>query len=214
MKVLAVLSQKGGVGKTTLATCLAVAAEADGKRTAIIDLDPQATASFWKDVRQSSAPAVDSIQAVRLGATLKALTAAGADLAIIDGAAIARDITTEAVRHADLVLVPTRAAVFDTMSMTHTLAVVHEHHKPFSVVLTFVPPQGQETVDAVKAIEELGARVCPVTIGNRKAFFRSQSAGLSVQEFEPDGAAAKEINRLYAYIRILLYSPEEMIDGG
>ncbi len=160
MKVLAVLSQKGGVGKTTLTTCLAVAAEADGKSTAIIDLDPQATASFWKDVRQQGTPAVDSIQAVRLGATLKALSAAGADLAIIDGAAIARDITTEAVRHADLVLVPTRAAVFDTMSMTHTLDVVREQRKAFSVVLTFVPPQGHETRDTVKAIEELGARVC------------------------------------------------------
>ena len=44
MKVLAVLSQKGGVGKTTLATCLAVAAEQAGKEVAIIDLDPQATA--------------------------------------------------------------------------------------------------------------------------------------------------------------------------
>jgi len=47
MKVLAILSQKGGVGKTTLATCLAVASENDGKKTAIFDLDPQATASFW-----------------------------------------------------------------------------------------------------------------------------------------------------------------------
>jgi len=205
MKVLAVLSQKGGVGKTTLATCLAVAAEMDGKRTAIVDLDPQATASFWKDVRQQDTPAVDSVQAVRLGATVKALAAAGADLVIVDGAAIARDVTTEAVRHADLVLVPTRAAVFDTMSMTHTLDVVREHRKPFSIVLTFVPPQGQETGDAMKAIEELGARVCPITIGNRKAFFRSQGAGLTVQEFEPGGAAAQEIMALYSYISILLY---------
>lgn len=205
MKVLAVLSQKGGVGKTTLATCLAVAAEMDGKRTAIVDLDPQATASFWKDVRQQDTPAVDSVQAVRLGATVKALAAAGADLVIVDGAAIARDVTTEAVRHADLVLVPTRAAVFDTMSMTHTLDVVREHRKPFSIVLTFVPPQGQETGDAMKAIEKLGARVCPITIGNRKAFFRSQGAGLTVQEFEPGGAAAQEIMALYSYISILLY---------
>ena len=68
MKVLAILSQKGGVGKTTLATCLAVAAEQAGKETAIIDLDPQATASFWKDVRQLDTPAVASIQPVRLAA--------------------------------------------------------------------------------------------------------------------------------------------------
>lgn len=56
MKVLAILSQKGGVGKTTLATCLAVAAEHAGKETAIIDLDPQATASFGRTCASSTRP--------------------------------------------------------------------------------------------------------------------------------------------------------------
>jgi chromosome partitioning protein len=202
MKVLAVLSQKGGVGKTTLATCLAVAAEKDGKEVAIIDLDPQATASFWKDVRDQETPAVASVQAVRLGAMLNACREAGTDLAVIDGPAVARDITYEAARHSDYVLVPTRSAVFDTMSMTHTLDVVRQVDRPHSVVLTFVPPQGHETQDAVQAIKELGATVCPVTIGNRKAFFRAQSSGLAVQEFEPNGIAAEEIRQLYAYTTI------------
>lgn len=204
MKIIAVLSQKGGVGKTTLATCLAVAAEQDGKSTAIIDLDPQATASFWKDVRQQETPAVASIQSVRLGPMLKACREAGTDLVIIDGAAVARDVTYEAARHADFILVPTKTAVFDTMSMTHTLDVVRQLDRPFAVILTFVPPQGQETEDARKAIEELGATVCPVTIGNRKAFFRAQSAGQAVQEFEPAGIAAAEIKSLYKYIPITL----------
>src|SRR3546814_20816613 len=77
MKVLAILSQKGGVGKTTLATCLAVAAEQAGKVAAIIDLDPQATASFWKDVRQPDTPAVASIQPVRQPPLLQAVTDVG-----------------------------------------------------------------------------------------------------------------------------------------
>ena len=66
MKILSILSQKGGVGKTTLATCLAVAAEQDGKKTVIFDIDPQATACFWKDIREKEEPAVLSIQAVSL----------------------------------------------------------------------------------------------------------------------------------------------------
>ena len=205
MKILAILSQKGGVGKTTLATCLAVAAEKDGLKTAILDIDPQATASFWKDVRQQETPAVAAVPPVRLQAMIKACQDAGTDLVVIDGAAVARDVTFEAARHADFVIVPTRTAVFDTMSMTHTLDVVREQKKPFSVVLTFVPPQGQETGDAIAAIEELGAQVCPVTVGNRKSFFRAQAQGQAVQEFEPGGVAAKEINQLYAYTRIQLY---------
>lgn len=214
MKVLAVLSQKGGVGKTTLATCLAVAAEQAGERVAIIDIDPQATASFWKDVRGRETPAVTSIQPVRLGAMIKACAEADTDLVIIDGAAVARDVTFEATKHADFVIVPTKTAVFDTMSMTHTLEVVREQKKPFAVVLTFVPPQGQETRDAIEAIEELGAAVCPITIGNRKAFFRAQGSGQAVQEFEPNGAAADEIKRLYEYTRIALYKNERMENGG
>jgi chromosome partitioning protein len=77
MKVLAILSQKGGVGKTTLATCLAVAAEADGKAAVVLDLDPQATATFWRDNREAETPAVSSLQASRLAVTLQAAAKGG-----------------------------------------------------------------------------------------------------------------------------------------
>ena len=205
MKVLAILSQKGGVGKTTLATCLAVVAEADGKSTAILDLDPQAPASCWGDVRESEAPGVSSLQAVRLGPVIAAARKAGTDLVLIDGAAVARDVAFQAAEQADLVLIPTKAAVFDTMSMTHTLDVVRQLAKPSAVVLTFVSPKGQETADAISAVNQLGAEVCPVTIGNRKAFFRAQSMGLAAQEYEPKGAAAAEIKGLYMYTCRRLY---------
>lgn len=205
LKTIAVLSQKGGVGKTTLATCLAVAAEQDQKHAAIIDLDPQATASFWKDVRQSDTPAVASVQAIRLPSILKACSDAGTDIVIIDGAAVARDVAYEAARHADFVLIPTKAAVFDTMSMIHTLDIVRQLNRDFAIVLTFVSPQGQETEDAIKAASELGATVAPTTIGNRKAFFRAQAVGQAVQEFDKTGAAASEIKNLYSYICTRVY---------
>src|SRR3546814_1344169 len=70
---------------------------------------------------------------------------AGTDLVVIDGAAVARDVAYEAARQADFILIPTKTAVFDTMSMTHTLDVVRQLDRAFAVVLTFVPPQGQET---------------------------------------------------------------------
>jgi chromosome partitioning protein len=218
MKTLAIISQRGGVGKTTLATCLAVAAEKDGKKTAIFDLDPQATASFWKDIRKAETPAVASIQAIRLPAMQKAARETGADLIIIDGAAVARDVAFEAAKVADFVLIPTKAAVFDTMAMMHTLDIVRQCQKPFSVVLTFVPPVGAEIEDAASAAIELKAAMCPVLIGNRKAYFRAQSTGLAVQEYEPGGKAAAEITKLYAHMCIHLYgqhdNQEAVANGG
>jgi len=210
MKVLSILSQKGGVGKTTIATCLAVAAEHDGKRTAIFDLDPQATASFWKDTREAETPAVLSIQAIRLSAMLEAAKDAGTALIIIDGAAVARDIAYEAAKVSDFVLIPTKAAVFDIKSMMHTIDIVRQLEKPFSIIQNFVPPTGKETGEAESAAKSINADVCPIKIGNRKAYFRAQGEGLAVQEYEPSGKAAKEIIQLYEYMCINIYNKEKV----
>jgi chromosome partitioning protein len=91
------------------------------------------------------------------------------------------------------------------MAMTHTLDIVRQCEKPCSIVLTFVPPVGVEIEDAEAAVAELKAEICPVHIGNRKAYFRAQSTGLAVQEYQPGGKAAAEIYELYAYICIHLY---------
>src|SRR3546814_20052524 len=83
---------------------------------------------------------------------LKACEDAGTDLVVIDGAAVARDVAYEAARQADFILIPTKTAVFDTMSMTHTLDGVRQLDHAFAVVLTFVPPPGQETGDGIQDV--------------------------------------------------------------
>ena len=206
MEILSIISQKGGVGKTTLATCLAVEAINQGKRVAVIDLDPQATATFWSDVRPSDDPAVLSIQPVRLPSVLKASEQAGTDFVIIDSAAVSKDIAYAAAEAADFALVPFKAAVFDINSVAQTVQIIKQVGAPFALVCTFVPPQGNETAEAQEIIDDLGSDFCPVLIGNRKAFFRAQAKGCAVQEqsFDPDGKATEEIKRLYEYTRIHL----------
>lgn len=208
MKVLSVISQKGGVGKTTLATALAVEATRDGKRTVIFDLDPQASASFWMDTRKDDALAISTVPAARLSHMLGAVRDAGADLVIVDTPPFAKDIGFEAASQADFVLIPTRPAVLDVMAMTRTLDLVKHYGKPFGVVLTFCPPQGRELDDTIAVMKQLGAEISPARIGNRIAYSRAQQTGLAAQEIDRDGKAAQEIAALYAYACMHLYESD------
>jgi chromosome partitioning protein len=205
MRVLSLVSQKGGVGKTTLATALAVAAHRDGKRPVLIDLDPQASASFWMDTRQDDDLAVSAIPSSRLGHVLKAAAEAGAELAIIDTPPFAKDIAYEAAERADFVLIPTRPAVLDVMAMTRTIDLIKAFQKRAAVVLTFCPPAGKEIDDTKAAVRALEADLCPVRIGTRIAYSRAQQSGLAAQELDPHGKAATEIQDLYVYTHRHLY---------
>ena len=84
MKTIALLAQKGGTGKTTLALSLAVAAEQNGVVVVVIDLDPQATACNWGDRRQAETPIIVDAQPARLNQALERARAGGVDIAIID----------------------------------------------------------------------------------------------------------------------------------
>jgi chromosome partitioning protein len=200
MKTLAVVSQKGGVGKTTLATALAVEAGRAGQRAVVVDLDPQASASFWRDTRAAEEPAITAVPAARLSHVLAAAAEAGVDLAVVDTPPFSKDIAYEAAERADFVLIPTRPAVLDVMAMSRTLELVRHYGRAHAVVLTFCPPSGREVEDTVAVIAELGATLAPVRIGNRVAFSRAQQSGRAAQEIEEGGKAAREIKDLYTYV--------------
>jgi chromosome partitioning protein len=94
------------------------------------------------------------------------------------------------------------------MAMTRTLDLVKHYNRAYGVVLTFCPPAGRELDDTVKVIEQLGAYLSPVRIGQRIAYSRAQQTGQAAQEIEPEGKAAQEIKELYAYVCMNLYARE------
>src|SRR3954452_24522814 len=106
MKIISIVCQKGGAGKTTIATNLAVLAEGAGHPTVLLDLDPQATAAKWGDKREGRPPDAVAAQAGRLGRLLEEARRQGAVVAIIDNAPQADTAALEVVKVADLVLVP------------------------------------------------------------------------------------------------------------
>jgi chromosome partitioning protein len=205
MRTVVIVSQKGGTGKTTLAIHLAVAAEAAGKAAVVIDLDPQASAAAWRDLRRNEGPAVESVQPARLPATLKAAAGAGADLAMIDTPARSENTALDAVRVSDLALIPCRPGFFDTAAMSFTANLLKLAGKPGFVVFSQVPTRAETLLAEVReALGSYGLTVAPVSVHLRAAYSHGIPGGQSAQEYEPKGKAAGEISELYRWLQTVL----------
>ncbi len=200
MKTVAIISQKGGAGKTTIALHLATAAAIEGRNTAIIDLDPQASAANWSDRREAELPVVLSAHASRLTHEIKRVEEMEGELLIIDTAPHSDSAALEAAKAADLILVPCRPAILDIEAISNTLNLVRTTGTPVWVVMNAVAPQGNEAVEAAEAIAGLDVGVCPVQLRQRVAFSRALITGQSAQEFEPGGKAAAEAEQLHAFM--------------
>ena len=156
MDVIAVIAQKGGTGKTTLTLALAVAAQLAGKVTAIIDLDPQATASNWSDRREADSPVVVSAQPARLPHVLTSAEASGATMVLIDTPPRAEQAALAAAKAAQLILIPCRPAIYDLETVATTLELVRfAGDKPVVAMLNGVPPRGSKKDQA----EEVSRRL-------------------------------------------------------
>lgn len=216
MKTLVIASQKGGVAKTTTTTELAIAATAAGLATAVIDTDPQATSCFWAEARGKGDVAITSVFPALLPSRLKALEDARCDLVIVDTPAVSKDTASAAMRHADLVLIPTKPSAFDLRSMLETIEQARALGKPYAIVLTLVPTQhGAELNSTLTRMAELHHEMCPVLMHQYVAYPRAQKHGLSVQEIDPAGKAAAEIKQLYAYTCRRLDMPvSRRLDGA
>ena len=205
MKTVAILSQKGGTGKTTLALHLAVAAERRDIPVAVLDLDPQASAAAWKDSRADETPSVTSIQSSRLGKALEVAESAGAALVIIDSAPHSADAAIAAAEAADLILIPCRAGILDLRAIATTARIVKVTGKPAFVVLNSAPIRAPRLMeDAIAAVQQHGLPVAPVVIHQRSAYAHALTAGQTAEEYETEGKAAEEISELFKWLCSLL----------
>jgi chromosome partitioning protein len=205
MKTIALIAQKGGTGKTTLALCLAVAAEQDGLNTLIVDLDPQATACNWGDRRQSESPLVIDAQPARMPQALDRARSGGINLVVIDTPARSEQAALAAAELADLIIIPCRPQRFDLETIGNTRKLIAmAGSKPVLVVLNAIPARGDRQQQARQAIEAMELPVCPIALGNRAAFGDASIIGQTALEFEPSGKAAEESRQLYKYVSRLL----------
>lgn len=200
MRTIALINQKGGVGKTTVALHLATAFQQHGTDALVLDLDPQASATEWHDARTDKLPHVESIQPARLGKVIDHARDIGTGALILDTAPHAEATALDAARAADLVLVPCRPSIMDLRAMRKTIELLKLVRVPAFAVLNGVPPNGTVADEAAEMIgDSLGLAVCPVRLGDRVAFDRCIITGQAAQETEPQGKAAAEVGRLYEW---------------
>ena len=200
MKTIAFICQKGGTGKTTLAISLATTAVDQGVTVAIVDLDPQASACEWADIRQAEAPVVIDAQPARVDAVVARAQSMGVDLLLIDTAGRTEQAALAAARVADLVLVPLQPSVVDLKTVRATIDLIDlAGRKPRAAVLTRVKPFGSRHEETAEWLKEQGLIVCPISVGDRISFQDAYAQGCGVPEIDERGKAALEIQQVYKY---------------
>jgi chromosome partitioning protein len=215
MKVISILGQKGGSGKTTLTLSLAVAAYKANKSVAVVDLDPQASACKWGD-RRNADPVIISVQPARLRNVLATARENGADLVFIDTPGRLEQSAIAAAQEADLILIPCRPTIKDTETIESTISLIRAARTKakVAVVLNGVPPRGAQREQAEDAIRSMAIPVYPFYLSNRAAFTHADVLGLSAQEFEPSGQGAREIKEIYKFTCELLNSATSQPSKG
>lgn len=219
MSVVTMAQAKGGVGKSTLAICLAAEASRKGWRTIIVELDDRThlgTATQWANERRASAadndllkpvdkakvpPEVERIEPQSLQLALAGFEKRGIRLVIIDLPGSAAVAVNPAIAAADLVLIPSQPQGVDLKTSQATIDVVVRAQRPYAYVLAMVAPSGDETQKARDALEAEGHTVAPQAIKAAKAYYRAIESGQTVQELDPNGKPAGEIRSLWNWVQ-------------
>jgi chromosome partitioning protein len=204
MLVIAIASQKGGCGKTTLSGHLAVEAEKAGAGpVAVIDADPQGSLSGWWNARIEKSPAFAKVSAFDLENALQILKQQGIRLVVIDTPPAITDTISHVIAQADLVIVPTRPSPHDLRAVGATIDLAEIHKKPLIFVVNGATAKARITSEAAVTLSQHGM-VAPVTLHNRVDFAASMVDGRTVGEVVPRSQSAKEVADLWIYVQTRL----------
>lgn len=197
MRIVAVISQKGGSGKSTLSIHLAAEAARAGKKALLVDLDPQGNAVRWAGRRGDLPPDVSAESPASIETVLEDAIRDGYDFVFFDTAPNADRTALRAAKVADLVLIPCRPSQFDIEAIGATLDLCEVAKRQAMVVLNAAPIRSRVVAEAQEAMTGRNATVCPVVVRERVAFRHCMPDGRVAAELDPASPAAKEITALY-----------------
>jgi chromosome partitioning protein len=200
MRVLALASQKGGSGKTTLSGHLAVQAQRAGAGPVVlIDIDPQGSLADWWNERQAEMPAFAQTTVGRIAADLEILRGQGFKLAVIDTPPAITMAIQSVIQVAELIVIPTRPSPHDLRAVGATVDLCERSGKPLLFVVNAATPKARITQEAALALSQHGT-VAPIIVHQRTDFAASMIDGRTVMEVDPRGRSAIEVEQLWGYV--------------
>lgn len=200
MRVLALASQKGGSGKTTLSGHLAVQAQRMGAGPVVlIDIDPQGSLADWWNEREEEMPAFAHTTVARLATDLQALREQGFKLAVIDTPPAITAAIQSVINVAELIVIPTRPSPHDLRAVGATVELCERAGKALLFVVNAATPMAKITYEAAIALSQHGT-VSPVIVHQRTDFAASMIDGRTVMEVNPKSKSSQEVAELWDYV--------------
>ena len=202
MKILALLNEKGGVGKSTISQNIAVCLHRQGKRVVLVDADPQGTTRDWRSASPESAdiPNVIALDRPEMLASLKSINA---DIVIIDTPAKAEKMTASVIRYADAALIVIQPSGADIWASAAAVRLIQQKiDVGGKIVAAFLANRVSGSSNLSKEVlagewNEYGIEQLDSTVGNRVAFAQALTDGVSIYETN-DRTGKTEINLLVA----------------
>jgi chromosome partitioning protein len=207
-RVVALTASKGGVGKTTLSTALAVRAAKDGDKVAILDAEPQQSAVLWWTLRgEPDNPRVLALDdgARNVARDVVRLKAQGWAWVFIDTPPAMIDRIEAAIVAADFVLIPVRASVFDVDAVEPVIELCQTYAKPFAFVLSQADPKWKLLGSTIEALQDRGPVLEEMT--RYRAVYASAvtigKTGPESKDTKQAAEAAAEIDALWCAVKKL-----------
>ena len=207
-KVIAILNQKGGVGKTTIAANIGVSIINRGHSVLMVDSDPQGSLRDWSATNEGELVSVVGLDRETLAKDIEGVKPPY-DFVIIDGRAKAEKMAGAAIRAADLVLIPVAPSALDiwgASDITEAIAARHEvtEGKPATRFIINAATKNTKLIEEIRpATQESGFNPLNTVLYSREIYKQTMGDGLTVHSAK-NADALEEIESLTTEIMEIL----------